>query len=92
MKMVDDLHGLRDEVARLDDALLALLAERLSVARRIGAVKRREGQPVCDPAREVRVVRRAAERARALQLPEDEVRELAWRVVRLARTVQQRSR
>lgn len=88
MRVPDELRCLRDEVARLDDALLTLLAERLSVARRIGAVKRREGLPVCDPAREARVVRRAAERARSLSLPEDEVRELAWRVVRLARGVQ----
>lgn len=84
----DSLDVLRDEVARIDDALLHLLAQRLEVARRIGAVKRHAGRAVCDPAREARVVRRAAERARALGVPEDDVRALTWRVVALTRRVQ----
>jgi chorismate mutase/prephenate dehydratase len=84
----DSLETLRDEVARIDEALLTLLAQRLEVARRIGDVKRRAGRAVCDPAREAHVVRRAAERARALGVPEDDVRALTWRVVALTRRVQ----
>jgi chorismate mutase len=82
------LGALRDEVARIDEALLALLAQRLDVARRIGTLKRDAGWPVCDPAREARVVRRAAEHARALGVPEDDVRALTWRLVALTRRVQ----
>lgn len=84
-----DLRALRERVQRLDADIIALIAERVRCARAIGAAKQVLGLPTVDPAREAEVVRRAAERARAAGLPDEQVRELFWDIIALARAVQQ---
>jgi chorismate mutase/prephenate dehydratase len=83
-----DLTMLRDEIVRVDDAILALLARRQELACQVGDAKRLAGAPIADPAREAAVIRRIAERARALQLPADAARELFRRIIAMAREVQ----
>jgi chorismate mutase len=84
------LAALRKRVERTDDAILALLVERAALARRIGAAKEASGRPVLDPAREARVVRRAAARARELGLPPEPVRALFWDIIAMCRAEQLR--
>src|SRR5690606_27321592 len=60
------LEGLRAGIARIDESLVALLAERVALAREVGAVKRAAGLPRLDPAREAAVVRRGTELARGV--------------------------
>ena len=84
----DELTKLRDAIEQVDDALITLLAERQSLAKRVGATKRAAGLAVVDPAREAGVVRRAAERARCVGLPPDAVRELFRRLIALSREQQ----
>ncbi|MEZ4470153.1 MAG: chorismate mutase [bacterium] len=55
--MTDPLAPLRARIDALDDALLALLAERLEVARRLGALKASPGR---DAAREAAIITRLA--------------------------------
>lgn len=87
----DSLDALRHEIARVDDQLVALLAERQALARRVGTVKRVLGLPIADPAREAAVVRRAAEQARVAGLPEEPTRELFRRMMAMARGEQAQS-
>ncbi len=54
------LAGLRGEIDRIDKALVALMNERASVARRIGHLKRSTGQLTFDPSREEMVLERVA--------------------------------
>lgn len=82
------LEELRTEIGRLDDSLVTLLAERVAMAREVGAVKRAADLPRLDPAREAAVVRRGIELAREAGLDEEEVREIFWRVVGLCRRAQ----
>jgi len=82
------LEEMREEIRRLDAALIEILAERLAVVRRIGELKRNQQVPVIDPAREAAVVAHVARLARARGLPEDGVRELFWRVMALSRREQ----
>jgi len=84
----DELRVLREAIERVDDALIGLLAERQSLARRVGETKRAAGLAVVDPGREAGVVRRAAERARCAGLPPDAVRELFRRMIALSREQQ----
>lgn len=84
-----DLPSVRAEIEALDEALLTLIAERCRLASMAGEWKRGRGWPVADPAQEARVVRRAAERARALALDEEGVRLLFWGVIGLSRRVQE---
>ncbi len=79
---------MRAELERIDDAFVALMVERLALARRIGEAKRSDGRPVLDPAREAAVVRRVGERARQAGLPDEEVREIFWRIIALCRGAQ----
>ena len=85
----ESLEQLRAEIQRLDKAIVALLAERLSIVRSVGELKRAQGMSVIDPAREAAVVANVAAHARALGLPEDDVRELFWRIMAMARREQQ---
>jgi chorismate mutase len=52
-------------------------------------VKLALGRPVLDPAQEARVVRRAAERARALGVDEELARDVIWRIIASARAAQE---
>jgi chorismate mutase len=83
-----ELSRLRSEIERVDRDLVALIAERVRLAREIGAAKRESGQPTLDPAREAEVVRRAGTLAREAGLPDERVREIFWQLISLAREVQ----
>ena len=50
------IDGWRDEIDRIDEALVRLLKERSTCAIEIGRVKREIGQPVYSPAREKQVL------------------------------------
>ena len=82
------LGALRREIEAVDAMIIDALAQRMALAREIRVVKQRAGQPVLDPAREAEVVGRAAAKARAVGLPEDEIRALYWKVMAVARGVQ----
>jgi chorismate mutase len=84
------LQALRQDIDGVDDEILTALVRRLSLARAIGEIKQRTGQPVLDPAREASVVTRAAARARDAGLPEQEMRALYWQLMALARRAQLR--
>lgn len=67
---------------------MRVLAERARLARETLAAKHAIGLPLLDPPREAAVVRRAAALARSAGLPEEEVREIFWRVIGLCRALQ----
>jgi chorismate mutase/prephenate dehydratase len=82
------LARLRRQVEGTDDALLALISQRMRLAREIGHEKHRAGLPVLDPAREAKVVRRIAAQARELGMPGEEVRSIFWSIIALCRSEQ----
>ena len=55
----------------------------------VGRLKLALGLPVLDPAQEARVVRRVAERARALGVDEELARDVIWRIIASARAAQE---
>lgn len=83
------LEEIRRNIEALDAALLDVLARRRALALQAGEIKRLQGLPTLDPGHEAAVVRRAAEAARRLGLPEEDVRHLFWLVVDLCRRAQQ---
>ena len=70
------------------DRLIALVGERRALAIEIGKVKEELGLPVLDPAREARVVRQAARRARELGVDAEMARDILWRIIASAREAQ----
>lgn len=88
----DDVARLRGALDRVDQALVMHLAERVRLARQIGAAKRADGQLTLNPAREAEVLRRVATHAREQRLPADDVREIFWRIIALCRNAQRADR
>ena len=78
----------RGEIERIDRELIALIGERVRVAREIGRAKRDAGMNTLDPAREAAVVRRAGELALELWLDDEVVRRIFWQLIALSRSVQ----
>jgi len=83
------LTSLRERISEVDDELIRLIGERRELVLEIGRTKAELGLPVMDPAREARVVRKAAERARGLGVDEEMTRDVIWRIIASARAQQE---
>jgi chorismate mutase len=83
-----ELESLRAQIEAVDDRLIALLVDRVRLARQVGVAKRAAGLPTLDPRREAAVVRRAGEQARAAGLQDEDVRYIFWHVIGLSRRAQ----
>jgi len=88
---VAELTRCRDEIERIDRAIITLLAERLALGKRTGELKRVAGLPILDPTREAAVIRRVTGVARDAGLPPEPVREVFWQIVGMSRRVQELS-
>ncbi len=84
-----ELTKCRDEIERIDNEIVTLLAQRMALGKRIGELKRVAGLPVLDPTREAVVIRRAAELARDRGLSPEPVRDVFWQIVGMSRKAQE---
>jgi monofunctional chorismate mutase len=84
-----ELAACRDEIERLDNEIIGLLARRIVLGKRTGALKRAAGLPILDPSREAAVIRRVAETAREAGVPAEPVREIFWQIVGMSRRAQE---
>jgi chorismate mutase len=64
----DLLKGLRSEIDAVDDEIVAALARRMGIVRRVVEIKREHDIPVYIPERIAKVIDRAAERGVSLGL------------------------
>ena len=87
----EELNAIRAEIERVDRALLALIAERLELARRAGEVKRGFHEPVIDPPQEDEVIGRALQFAHEHGIDPEAVQEIMARLIELSRAVQVKS-
>jgi chorismate mutase len=86
---VAELGRCREEIERIDNEIIALLARRLTLGKRTGDLKRAAGLPILDPTREAAVIRRVTETAREAGLPPEPIREVFWQIVGMSRRVQE---
>lgn len=84
-----ELARCRDEIEQIDNELVSMLARRLAIGKRTGALKRAAGLPILDPTREAAVIRRVSEVARVAGLPSEPVREIFWQIVGMSRRAQE---
>lgn len=84
----EDLMRLREEIERVDRALVELIAERATLGRAVGSAKRRAAIAPLDPAREAAVIRRVTELARDVGAPEEDVRYIFWHLIGMSRRIQ----
>lgn len=83
------LEELRRRIIEVDEQLIRLIGERKELVLAVGDLKAELGLPVLDPQREAEVVRRAAGRARELGVDEEMTRDVIWRIIAAARSVQE---
>ena len=79
----------REHIAEFDRGVVERRSQRRDLALETGVLKRKLGLPILDPEREAAVIRTAVENARQLQLPEELVREIFWRILGMSRGAQQ---
>lgn len=84
-----ELTRCREEIERIDDEIIALLAQRMQLGKRTGELKRDAGLPILDPAREAAVIRRVSGSARDAGLPAEPIREIFWQIVGMSRRAQE---
>ena len=84
-----ELEELRSKIEQLDRDLVALIGRRRDLAVAVGKRKQTLGLPIMDPQQEAKVVRRAAEIARELEVDEELTRDVIWRIIAAARAVQE---
>lgn len=83
-----ELMTLRATIARVDEEIVRLIAERVQLAQQAGALKRAAGLPVRDPVQEAVVLDRAGVFARSRGLDADAVRQVFDELLALARAAQ----
>lgn len=86
-KASSELVALRRKIDALDEQIMALLNQRLEVARQIGRLKRSNGEPVLDAARESQVLARLR-RLNPGPLSDDDVWAIFGEVMSAARRLQ----
>lgn len=89
---MERVEQLREQIGDTDREIVAQLARRLELVRRLGHEKARCGLATSDPAREAAVLRAAAAAARDAGLDPERVRELFWCVIGMSRAEQLRDR
>ena len=61
------IEQLREKIDKVDSRIVALLEERVDLAKKIGEAKRKHGLPVSDPKREQQVLIKVTERTKLNQ-------------------------
>jgi len=84
-----DINEWRKKIDELDARLVELLNRRAHAAARIGELKRRDGRPLRQPARERAILRRVQFLNRG-RLPSRALRRLFQQILREARAVERR--
>lgn len=79
---------LRGQIDAIDARLVQAIADRLAVAREIGAVKRAAGLPVVNAEREAVVIAGFVEKAQAHGIPEETARAVIQSLIAAARAEQ----
>jgi chorismate mutase len=84
-----ELARCREQIERIDNSIISLLGERLTLGKRTGELKRAAGLPILDPTREAAVIRRVTASARDAGLPPEPIREVFWQIVGMSRREQE---
>lgn len=85
----EEIGELRQEINRLNVEIVERLSERVSVALRIGEVKKRHGRPIVDRSREAKVYRQVRSLALRCSLDPDGVELVFREIIRLCTKAEQ---
>lgn len=77
MRSLDEM---RQDIDKLDDQILSLIAQRFKVVAEVGQYKKREGMPPLQPNRWQQVVNKLRTKAKQLNLNEDMIEQI-WDII-----------
>jgi chorismate mutase len=89
ISLAESLARCREEIERIDDEIVALLARRMALGKRTGELKREAQLPILDPDREAAVLRRVAALASDSALPAEPVDAIFREIVSMSRRAQE---
>lgn len=75
---MDDLNKLREEINKIDEQLLDLIAQRIGVVKAVGEYKKEKGLPVVDKKREEELLQKLILRGEKYSLGESIIRKV-WK-------------
>jgi chorismate synthase len=81
-----DLTGLRESLDKIDEELLTLLYRRRAIVHEVKRYKEQNHLPPKDPAREKEILDKAAQIAREIKLPEEQVQDIIKLTLRISDT------
>lgn len=88
----DELRDCRNAIEVVDSRIVALLAQRVSLAVRAASAKRAAGLPLVDHAREAEVIDRVMAEGRRCDLPDDAVKRVFELIIDMSRRAQEAPR
>jgi len=88
MRFEDEIGELRVEINRLNGEIVEKLAERVDVAIRIGAVKKKYGRPIVDKSREGKVYEQIRRLAMKRGLDDEGVERVFREIIKLCTEAQ----
>ena len=89
---LEEIARIRDQIEQLDQALVDVIAQRVALARRVGALKRLADLPTLDAPREAAVVRRVGLLAREAGVDDEDIRYVFWQLIGMSRRAQLQER
>jgi len=87
--MTEDIKKLRKKIDEIDEHILRLLGERSEICRSIGLLKRENGIPITDPARETEIYTNIRGKAPDFALDADQVEAIYRQIVNMCSNVQE---
>jgi chorismate mutase len=86
---MDEIELLRKKVDEIDEQIIFALSERAKICKSIGLVKKKQGKPVRDVSREVKVFKRVQKKAIQFHLNPVQVESVYREIVNMCSAVQE---
>jgi chorismate mutase len=87
--MTEEVQKLRKKIDEVDENILRLLGERSEICRSIGLLKKENGMPIVDPAREAEVYANIRGKSADFALDVDQVEAIYRQIVFMCSSVQE---
>lgn len=87
-ELIDTLTSLRGQIDVVDDHLISLLWERLTIVQKIGLIKRENHMPVTDQGRETQVIESVCHRGESIGLDETFITNLFQLIMNESKRIQ----
>jgi len=86
--MTQDLTALRNQIDQIDDGILALLDQRMDLAKHVAEAKKETGKSILDTEREAQLLERLKSKVHDKNYSDEKILEIWGKIIELSRDVQ----